>query len=261
MVSNGNIRHLGVRGTAVASLESRFGVNVSVVVALVVSFGVGVLVPRLALAKLGEASYGVYALIVGFSGVLSFADLGLIPGLTLVLARLVAMGEVARLYFLLRRVDRLVVACFACLAAGCGGLMYMSLHNLDRHAFYAFGLFALATLWSARAEIRSTLICVSGAVGAAYLLRSVYSLLFLLFVVIMGVLVGKWDGPWPVCLGQLSASWSYYALVNLYSGRRLTERKRAAHARRSDRSSRDDTRDLLREALRLSKSLLKKQVP
>lgn len=184
-----------------------------VVFTLVLGLLVSVLVPKLAIARLGEDGYGVYALIIGFAGVLALSDLGLVPGLTKALAGPLAGQDRAVVDRVLTRVERVVLAMLLLLTPGCGLLLYWSIGKVDGSAMHALAVFAVATFYGVRAEIRAALVRAAGFVTDTYRIRALYLFSFLLLVLAMFLAIDSWSGVWLVCYAQLAAGLIYFLLL------------------------------------------------
>ena len=68
-------------------------INALVVLGLFLGFIVSIIVPRIAISKVGTEIYGLYGLIVGFGGILSFSDLGTLPGIIKALSKPIATNR------------------------------------------------------------------------------------------------------------------------------------------------------------------------
>lgn len=186
-----------------------------IVVSLVLGFCVSVAIPKLAIARLGEADYGIYALIVGFASILAFADMGLAPGLIRGLAGSLAVGNRSHTESVLRRVDQFVLVLFFGLTVVCTGLLYWSMPEFSVSALHALLVFALATLFVILAEIRLALLRVSGNIVRSYILRGLYLITYLIAVILFFICSENWGGIWVLCYAQLIASVVFYVAVNL----------------------------------------------
>jgi len=194
-------------------LKRQLQIKGGVVAILALGFVVSITIPKLAIIRLGEAGYGIYALIIGFSGILAFADLGLEPGLIRGLARPIAMGNWGEVNVRLRTIDGLVFGALAFLVAGCAALMYWSLHTLDWSALHALVVFAVATSFYIRADVRAEMLRVSGAVVGSYVFRGLYLVVYLSIVVAFYSWIRVWHGVWLLCYAQLLASCIYYLAI------------------------------------------------
>jgi hypothetical protein len=219
-----------------------------IVAMLALGFVVSVTIPKLAISKLGELGYGVYGLIVGFSGILAFADLGLIPGLTRELAKPLATGEQVHVEAVLRRLDRLVLGLSLCLASACLILMYYSIPVFNKQAVHALVIFSVATFYTCRADIRAALLRVSGAIVESYILRGLYLVVYLTTVVALYYFVDRWNGIALVCYAQLLAAVVYYTFIKNSLGRHLV----ASSLSKGESAASADTANFWKEAWRVS---------
>jgi hypothetical protein len=80
---------------------------------------------------------------------------------------------------------------------------------------HALIVFAAATSFYIRAEIRSDMLQVSGAVVTCYVFRSLYLVTYLSTVCIFYYSIKTWSGVWLLCYAQLLASCIYYNVANL----------------------------------------------
>jgi len=203
-----------------ADLKRQLAIKGWILGILALGFVVAIAIPRLAIMRLGEVGYGVYALILGFSGILAFADLGLEPGLIRGLARPIAMGDREELNGRLKAFDRIAFGVSLLLVAGCTLLMCWSLSAFKWNTFYPLIVFAAATFVYIIADLRASLLRLSGEVTVSYVFRGVYLVTNLSAVVVLYYSVKVWDGVWPLCSAQLLASCIYYACVKVCLSRR-----------------------------------------
>lgn len=204
-----------------ANIWRQLAINGWVIAMLILGFAVSLAIPKMTIPRLGEAGYGIYALIIGFSGILAFADLGLIPGLTRELAKPALDKDVVTIVMALRWLDRVMFVVSILLSTSCMILMLVSLHSFDSRIYHAFTVFVVATFFTARADIRAALLRVSGSIKESYVLRGIYLLTFLGSIWSASHYIAHWNGVVVVFYAQLSASLVYYCSVALLLKRRL----------------------------------------
>lgn len=194
-------------------------INLLILLNLGVGFSVSVLVPRMAIERLGAEAYGLYALIVGFAAVLAFADLGLLPGLIRSLAGPLVQKQKNVVTRTLARVFVMTVILWCILLLVCGVVIWSSIAEKSLEVYHAFGLFAAASLLTLWAELSSGLIRVTGCVEYTYVLRIGYLFLFLFIVFLLYFFSSHWSGIWILCAAQLAATipYAYFMLRRLTS--------------------------------------------
>jgi len=234
--------------TLTRDLRRQLEVQAWVVVTLVLGFVVGILISRLALARLGEAGYGKYALIVGFSGILAFADFGLVPGVTRGVAPFLAIGDRAAVEMVLRRMDRLAFGLLAALTTVCAALVCWSMQVVDWRVLHGLAAFGVATLFTTRAETRAALLRVSGAVVTSYWLKAFQYVVYLSLVFALYRAFPVWSGFWVLCYAQAVAAYIQYVTV----ARCLSRRMPAAEPVRHHSTGSVEATDFWAEASRLS---------
>jgi hypothetical protein len=170
-------------------------------------------VSRLTIARLGEAGYGGYALIVGFAGFLACADLGLLPGLTRGTACYFAARERRAIVDILQRMDRLIRRFSLALTSAGVLLILWSSGGLIPSIVHAFIVFALASMLSIHTEVRTALLRAAGGIVPSYQLRMASSLIYVCGVVGLYCGLPVWPGVWVICYVQLIAGYIYFRLV------------------------------------------------
>jgi hypothetical protein len=162
--------------------NANIGVNVWILANLGLGFLVTIIVPKLAIERLGFASYGIYALIIGLSAVMAFADLGVIPGLTKALGHTVASRDYALVTRVLNRVNRIAMLMAVILGCICYIVIHASLVQLSPPILFATTLFILTAYLTVKAEVRLTILRISGDVACTYHFRICYLLLYLIII-------------------------------------------------------------------------------
>jgi hypothetical protein len=193
------------------------------VTTLVFGFVTSLAISRFAINRLGEVGYGGYALIVGFSGILAFSDLGLLPGVTRGIAPFIAVGDRDGVKSVLRRMDRLAFCLAIVLTCLCAAIVYWSTRTVDWGILHGLAVFGAASFLNVRADTRAALLRVSGAVVLSYSLRIIYFLGYFCIVVTLYRAVRVWNGFWIFCYAQLTAAFFQYVTVAYCLSRRISE--------------------------------------
>lgn len=168
--------------------------KVWILLSLAMGFFATIIIPRLAIERIGEKSYGIYAFIIGFSAILGFADLGLIPGLTKVLSGPIADGNLALVRIVEERVKRIVLIGVAVLCAVCILIKEITLPEVKSEVNYLILVFSLSFYFSTMMEVRLSLLRLSGLIKFTYQIRIAFLLLYLLCVVVLYVMFPVWSG-------------------------------------------------------------------
>lgn len=192
-----------------STLRVLLPIKAMVIANLVIGFVVAVVIPRLAIERLGVDNYGIYALIVGFAGIIAFSDLGVQPGLMRALSEPLANGQYNLIKAVLRKVFRLALWIWLVLLVICGGLVLFSVSGDPTQAIHTLVAFSIASFLFILGDIYAALIRVSGRIFYTYLLRIGYLLLYLAITVALYLFLPKWDGVWLLCYAQLLASIPY----------------------------------------------------
>lgn len=202
-------------------------VNASVGLVLVAGFVVTILVPRLALVRLGETHYGVYALIVGFSSVMAFADLGLTPGTTRQFAVLLVNGKLGAVRQIVQRNQIVCSRWLLALAVAAGVVLFMAIPVVTTDLVVAYTLFVLSTWITIFSEIRASVARAAGHVTTTYWIRLASLAVYLLVVSGLFLRFNTWPGVSFIFVGQFASSVVRYLLNDLVFRRVLSS---AAHA-------------------------------
>lgn len=230
-------------------------VNASVGLVLVIGFAVTVLVPRFALIRIGEARYGIYALIIGFSSVVAFADLGLTPGTTRQFAALFAEGKSVAIQAIVRRNQIISTQWLIVLAMGAAVVLFATVHTLSVDLAASFILFVASTWISILGGIRSSAVRAAGHVAATYWFQLSSLAAYLLVVVALFLVFHTWPGVLFLFVGQLAGSVVSFTLNDAAFHKLVPHVARAVpgHGTRvSDHEIVGEARDAWREAWRVS---------
>jgi hypothetical protein len=196
--------------------NANIGVNVWILANLGLGFLVTIIVPKLAIERLGFASYGIYALIIGLSAVMAFADLGVIPGLTKALGHTVASRDYALVTRVLNRVNRIAMLMAVILGCICYIVIHASLVQLSPPILFATTLFILTAYLTVKAEVRLTILRISGDVACTYHFRICYLLLYLIIIGTIYIVVKDWTHVWVIFFAQLGALLPVYLWLGRY---------------------------------------------
>jgi O-antigen/teichoic acid export membrane protein len=188
-------------------------VKAMVMVNLLVGFLVTIAVPRLAIEKLGLTDFGLYAVILGFAGVLAFADLGLIPGLTRALAMPVAKGDMRAVNATVARVSRIVLVAWVSLTIVCATLFLMSASRADWVHLNALIIFCAANLVLTLSEVHAAVVRLSVNVVAPYVARFLYLVAYLGLTVALYYGIPNWPGIEILSYIQLLCALPYYLFL------------------------------------------------
>lgn len=190
-------------------------VNAVLFANLLLGLGVAFIVPRLAIERLGEAGYGLFALIVGFAGLLAFADLGLQPGLTRALAVPLSRGETARILALVRPIAARSIPVWLLLSLASYVLVWPAVEKNGAVALYAVAIFAVTSLAMTVADLVSSVLRAGGRLVTSYWLRTTYLLCYLLLVIAVYALVRDWADATTLLFAQAIATGLWLAAVLL----------------------------------------------
>lgn len=203
-------------------------VNASVVSILVVGFVVSILVPRIAIERIGEVHYGIFALIVGFSPVVAFADLGLGPGITRQFAALLSECNTHAARVIVRRSQAMSTQWLLALAFAVGLVLVWTARGVTVDLAASYVLFVLATWVTILSEIRASLVRAAGRVTVTYAIKTASLITYVLVVFVFFLEFRTWLGVVFVFVGQFASSVASYALNDIVSRRVLAEAERNA---------------------------------
>ena len=181
-------------------------IKASVVVVLVTGFIVTILVPRMAIMKLGELEYGIYALIIGFSSVIAFCDLGLIPGLTRQFAALIASGNPDVVAEVVRRNERSSGRWLLLLASIVAIVLAFLVPKITLELVIAYSIFIVSSWITILSEIRSALIRAAGHLLVSYVIKIASLLTYLLATAFFFFSINEWPGVSIVFAAQCLSS-------------------------------------------------------
>lgn len=188
------------------NMAHMLAIKASVVVVLVTGFVVTILVPRLAIMKLGELEYGIYALIIGFSSVIAFCDLGLIPGLTRQFAALIAAGNSNVVAEVIRRNERSSGRWLLLLASIVAIVLALLLPKITLDLVIAYSVFIASSWITILAEIRAALLRAAGQLLISYWIKTTSLISYVLALAVFFVALEEWPGVSIVFVAQCLSS-------------------------------------------------------
>lgn len=188
-------------------------IKAHVLLNLTLGFAVAIAVPRLAISKLGLETYGAYALIAGFAGLLAFADLGLPPGLIRALAGPLARDDSYVVRSTMVRAARTVFSTWVALLAFCWGLLWFSTGQAAGQTFHALVVFSLASLFASGAVLIAAVLGSAGRIVFTYGARSAYLIVYLLCILAAYAAMPQWPGVVVICYAQLFAAVAFFVIL------------------------------------------------
>lgn len=198
------------------SFINQLVVNAWILLSLIVGFAVTIIVPRLAILRLGETGYGLYALIAGFAAVLGFADLGLIPGITKSLSKSVAEGSSVIIRIITRRIELIVFLGIMFLGALCLGVILFSSSLNKSEIIFSLTLFSISAYISTITEIRLSILRLKGFIEYTYKVRIGYLVCYLLFVTLFYFTIPVWGGVGLLFVAQLISAFAFFLVVVIH---------------------------------------------
>lgn len=192
---------------------SQLEIKAWILFSLIVGFAVTIVVPRLAIERIGEVNYGLYAFIIGFSAILGFADLGLIPGLTKVLAEPVANGQTVVVRMATRQIERVISIVALILFSICLVIMKISLPQSNEEQTYLLAIFAFSAYVSALTEMRLSLLRIMGLIRFTYQIRITYLMCYLLLVFFFYAGIPIWKNLYLIFIAQFTSAVFCFLIV------------------------------------------------
>jgi hypothetical protein len=193
---------------------------------LFVGFVGGVLVARLAIARLGLGGFGDFAFVLGFAALFALSDLGIVPGLTAEIGDRLRAGKRAAAQGLVALSCVVAAGTWIVLAAASLAFVRFASPAAASGLLVPLGVFAMSAALVSVADVGATLLKVDGELVFAYVARLLYQLLWIGGVGIAFAAIPEWPDIAILTLVQLGASVAYAITIAV----RIVRRRRAPRA-------------------------------